>query len=357
MTPRVSVIIPARNAEAYIRESLSSILKQTFSDFELIVIDDGSSDSTSEIVLKLSIDKRVLLIKNPHGGNMSSALNLGISRSSGGYLVRMDADDIALPNRLRTQVDFMDKNPQIVAVGSYVRTFGSSISRTWRFPTAPAGVNAELLFRNPLAHPSVIIRKSAMEKIGGYDTHFQYCQDYALWSRLTCIGQIANIPSVLLKYRRHPSQMGSQYSNELRKNECVRVQNGLFKRLCPDITPKELQVLNNCLLLMLGFDQGTFDQSALIEYRALAKKILTANDCKNIYNPKALLNIVNLVELRLLISMGILTCFQIDNLLNINRGAANKLFLKKLLHISIILQNFQFGKKIIITILDALYYL
>ena len=174
MMPRVSVIIPARNAGSYIYDSLSSILKQSFSNFELIVVDDGSIDNTSEIVLNLSIDKRVRLFKNPEGGNMSSALNLAISHSYGEYLVRMDADDVALPNRLKTQVDFMDNNPDIVAAGSYVRTFGVGISRVWRFPTAPAEVDAELLFRNPIAHPSTIIRKDAIRRVNGYDTDFQY---------------------------------------------------------------------------------------------------------------------------------------------------------------------------------------
>lgn len=356
MMPRVSVIIPARNAGSYIYNSLSSILKQSFSNFELIVVDDGSIDNTSEIVLNLSIDKRVRLFKNPDGGNMSSALNLGISHSCGEYLVRMDADDVALPNRLKTQVDFMDNNPDIVAAGSYVRTFGVGISRVWRFPTAPAEVDAELLFRNPIAHPSTIIRKDAIRRVNGYDTDFQYCQDYALWGRLINIGNITNIPSILLKYRRHPGQMGAQYSHDLRKNECERVQGALMKRLCPNITSQELQILSNCSLLMLGFNLDVFDQSTLNEYRALAKKILTANEYKKIYNPKALSNIVNLVELRILISMEALTHVQIDNLLKINVGKTSSLILKKLLYLSLIFKKFRFGKKIIAIIIDALYY-
>ena len=157
MNPKVTVLMPVYNGGKYIREAIKSILSQSFTDFEFLIIDDGSTDNSVGIVQSFS-DNRIRLIKNNCNIGIAESLNKGIESSKGEYIVRMDADDISFPDRIKKQVAFMDANPEVGVSGTWIKTISSVNECTWFTLSEPDLVRCHLLFGCPLAHPTVILR-------------------------------------------------------------------------------------------------------------------------------------------------------------------------------------------------------
>jgi len=240
MTDFISVIMAAYNAELYIEESIQSILEQISVNFELIVVNDGSVDQTESIIKKIAKnDDRVILINQINQG-LPKSLNNALRIAKGDYIARMDADDIALPDRLYTQLQFLKKNDDINIVGSYLIAFGDGKKRIWKFPICKYECDAMMLFRNPLAHPAIMLRRCVFEMSGVYDDKFAYDQDYELWARASSDHGIANIPKVLLKYRIHESQMGALYTKNNRIESQQKTQLFLLRKL--DLFPTKEQL-------------------------------------------------------------------------------------------------------------------
>lgn len=216
--PAISVVMPAYNAERYIAEAIDSILNQTYSDFELIIVNDGSKDKTEEIILSYS-DNRIKYLKNEANQGICRTLNKGIDAAKGRYIARMDSDDISLPSRLGSQFIFMERHSNIVAAGSDIIIFGEGISPylgTMLHP--PQECKAGLLFNSCFAHPSVIIRKEILEKEHLiYKDEYKGLEDFELWWQLSKYGDLANIHQPLLKYRRHPQQETHHVSDRVEK--------------------------------------------------------------------------------------------------------------------------------------------
>lgn len=199
--PKVTVLMPVYNGEKYLREALESVLNQTFTDFEFLIIDDGSTDSSTEIIRSYS-DPRIRLVQNERNLKLIATLNKGLDLARGEYIARMDCDDISLPQRLARQVEFMEANPEIGVCGSWVKTIGERPGEIWRFHPDPAEIRAELFFRNPMAHPSVILRRSKLKEFNlYYNPHYLHAEDYGLWLECSKLFKLANIPEVLLNYR------------------------------------------------------------------------------------------------------------------------------------------------------------
>ncbi|MCS4166212.1 MULTISPECIES: glycosyltransferase family 2 protein [Sphingobacterium] len=200
MSKLVSVIIPCYNAEKYVEEAVRSIMKQTYLDLEIIVIDDCSTDRTNEILQSLSLeDSRIVFLKNETNLKLIKTLNLGISISKGKFIARMDADDISEPARLGEQVDFLTKNLDYGVVG----TFGNIIKENriiGKFvkPITDWEIKRELYFDSPFIHPSVMVRREIMEN---YDANFYQVEDYVLWVKLSKKTKFYNIPKALINYR------------------------------------------------------------------------------------------------------------------------------------------------------------
>jgi len=200
--PLVSVVMPVYNAAYYLDESIPSILGQSYKNLEFIIINDGSTDNSLNIINKYQLDDiRIILISRENRGLVSS-LNEGIAISTGKYIVRMDADDISHSHRVETQVKFMETNPHIGVCGSWVEVFGNGSKQIGRYATEDRVLKAELLFSSPFAHPTVILRKEIIEKNNlSYNSNFPAAEDYEFWLRCSKVTKFANLPIVLLRYR------------------------------------------------------------------------------------------------------------------------------------------------------------
>ncbi len=175
--------MPVYNGESFLQVTIESLLGQTYTDYELLIVDDGSTDKSQEIIKRFS-DPRIRVLTNPQRLKLSGALNRGIQESSGMYIARMDADDIALPDRLGKQVEFLDANGHIGLCGTWIKRFGTGGGGVEKYFTASDQVKAYALFDCPFAHPSVMFRKDLFVRYGlRYDGSFYPTEDYELWAR------------------------------------------------------------------------------------------------------------------------------------------------------------------------------
>lgn len=209
----VTVLMPVYNAAPFLREAIDSILSQTFRDFELLIINDGSTDQSREIILSYS-DSRIRLLDNPGNIGLIATLNRGIREARGKYIARMDADDVSLPTRLEKQAGTMKADPAIAVHASFVEFINTDSEVTGHWSTDREAVSENeirklLMKTNCIAHPSVMIRKEVVEKYF-YHPKRKGAEDWDLWMRMMAAGErIAKLPEVLLKYRVHPGSVSS----------------------------------------------------------------------------------------------------------------------------------------------------
>jgi len=204
--PKISVIMPNYNAGRFIAEAIESILGQTFQDFEFIIIDDGSTDDSWGIIQNYARkDARIIALKNETNLKICETLNRGLKIAKGGYIARMDSDDVALPERLEIQHQFMEKieNQAIGACGTFCLVIDESgkVLRKKEFPVENEQIKNAFWFRNPIQHSSAIIRKECFDAMGLYDENFVLVEDYDLWMRIGQKFKLHNIPEDCLKYR------------------------------------------------------------------------------------------------------------------------------------------------------------
>ena len=214
--PQVSVVIPVWNGECYLKQAIESILAQDFVDFELIVIDDGSTDRSAEIVTAFAHDPRVALHKQANAG-VVAARNAGLRVAQAEFVAFLDADDIAKRDRLSKQVAYLQANPEVAVVGSHITYFSDKDGdlRTQEFPSNSDQVASALESGNPLAQPAVMLRKSMAIAAGGYRAAFKFgAEDYDLWLRLSEKHPLANLPEVLTLYRIHPDSLTHRLRHE-----------------------------------------------------------------------------------------------------------------------------------------------
>jgi glycosyltransferase involved in cell wall biosynthesis len=235
--PAVSVLLPAYNAERFVRPAIESVCAQTFPDFECLVLDDGSTDQTHSALKSIAAgDPRIRVISRENRG-LVATLNELIGQARGRYLARMDADDLCAPHRFSNQVDFLDSHPECVAVGSNVDFIDPQDRRLKTLHLAPThqGIVEGLLAGNggSMIHPAVMIRATGMSAVNGYRPAFAgYGEDWDLFLRLSTQGTLANLPEILLQYRVHPqsynrTRNASQLDALLRALNVVRSQHGL----------------------------------------------------------------------------------------------------------------------------------
>jgi len=201
----VSVVVPCYNCEKFLRAAIESVLGQSFQDFELILIDDGSTDKTPDILREFSEkDPRVRVLKNEVNRGICVALNKGLDAARGEFICRMDADDIAEPDRLEKQTSFMRAHPGTVVCGSHPILINEQGQETGRrcYDHDPVTIKKNRFLRSPFAHPATMIRRSVLEEHAiRYSARFPYAECYDLWMRLAPFGEFANVDAYLLRYR------------------------------------------------------------------------------------------------------------------------------------------------------------
>ena len=232
----ITVLMPAYNAEKYIAEAIRSVLEQTFPDFELLIINDGSTDNTLTVIRKFN-DPRIRLIECEHRG-VAPTLNHGLYEARGFYIARFDADDICYPERLRTQYDFMQANPDYILIGSeedYIDV-NSEYIFTSKYPAySDAGIRRLDYSVCPFSHVSVMYKKDEVIKEGGYDDHAHTFEDHLLWLKLIKKGKVCNLRQPLVKYRFSPGSVTIDEKwrgRKFRKIKYTCLRKGL-------VTPKE----------------------------------------------------------------------------------------------------------------------
>lgn len=207
LAPALSVVVPVWNAMPYLAVAVTSVLDQSFRDFELVAVDDGSTDGSLDILQTFAArDQRIRVLSRPNTG-IVGALNDGLAAARGEFVARMDADDLCEPPRFERQLAFLRAHPECVCVGSaflYMDAAGYYLKECHR-PTDHATIERELLAGNggAIIHPAAMFRRAAVEQAGGYRPSAQWIEDLDLYLRLARLGRLANLPEVLFKYRLH----------------------------------------------------------------------------------------------------------------------------------------------------------
>jgi len=204
--PKVSVIMPVFNDFKYLRKAINSILCQTYSNFELIIVNDGSNIKVKKIINEYKKYKKIKVIINKKNLGLATSLNKGIRICKGEYIARMDADDYSFKKRLSTQVEFLNQKKNISILGSDAiieRNIQNKFKKNYitNLPSCNRDIKYNLLFKNPIMHSSVMFRKYFIKKIRGYDSNYLRCQDYELWLRARKNFEFFNLKKVLIKYR------------------------------------------------------------------------------------------------------------------------------------------------------------
>lgn len=229
-SPTVTVFMPLYNAEPYVGEAIQSILNQDYRDFELLIINDGSTDG-SVAVVKSFRDPRIRLEHNEANRGLVHTANRGFELARGTFLARMDADDISLSGRLGLQVRFLESHPEIGICGGTIRYFGSQDGKM-RCTCAPDAIQAQLFWGTAFAQPAVMMRRALMDQHAlRYDPKYaRGAEDYALWNAASRCFPMANLPQVLLRYRIHPKSVSKTYA-EAPMNNTLDIIGGNFRRL------------------------------------------------------------------------------------------------------------------------------
>lgn len=279
--PMISVLMPVFNGEKYLAEAIESILNQTFTDFEFIIINDGSTDSTEKIILSYN-DSRISYYKNKINLQLIETLNKGIKLSKGKYIARMDADDISYAKRFEKQLSFMEANKDVDICGTWIKIIGSE-NEIWRPPVNHDEIVAGMLFESMIYHPTVMLKRDKL--LGSkqlYSKEFRHAEDYEFWIRLSRIGfRFANINEPLLEYRIHNNKIGRVYY-EKQKQSTEKV---IIKQMIDlGITTTEKELNSHYSLRELYYN----DNDSLRDISKYMNKLVAYNVKKQIFSEREL---------------------------------------------------------------------
>ena len=300
--PKISVIMPAYNAEKYIKEAMDSILNQTYGDFEFIVLNDCSRDRTEEIILSYE-DDRIVYVKNEQNMGVAATLNKGLGLAKGDYIARMDADDISMPERFAQQVAALDANPKLAVLGTNTEIFNENgtICTGWS-ATNPDQMKVDLLFSCGLAHPSVMMRRQVIQAMGGYDLEFEGMEDYDLWCRVAEEHDVSTLPQILFRYRVH----GAQVTKNPSEKYMQRLRSLKLRQLAQlGISPDSAGVDRFCA------GKRPENEEQILGTAQLYSRMLAANGAKGYYQPVLLERVLRGVILSAAMALGNEACKRI----------------------------------------------
>jgi glycosyltransferase involved in cell wall biosynthesis len=212
LKPRISVLLPVYNAEKYIAEAINSILAQSYQNFELLILNDGSTDNSLSVISEYQDNPLIKIVSHENKG-LIATLNIGIELAQGEYIARMDADDIAYPERFEKQLALFAVNPDLGVCSTSTQNFGAETDETIRSEDNDI-LKMTLLFWPPFAHPAVMMKRALLiENDIRYREAFKHCEDFDLWSQLAPFGDFSNVKEIMLKYRVHPDQVTNSFSD------------------------------------------------------------------------------------------------------------------------------------------------
>lgn len=263
IVPQVSILMPVYNTAPYLCEAMDSILSQTFTDFELIVLDDCSPDNAEEI-LDTYDDPRIVRYKGEKNIGLSNVLNIGLEMARGKYIARMDSDDISLPNRLQVQVNYLEHHPEIDLASVGMQLFGAK-EDVWIREQNFEKVKINALFHSPVLHASSVWRKESFENHGlRFAQEMVPAEDYDMWTRALLKGmRLVNLPDVLYQYRIHGSQ--STLQTEKSAEKCRIVQRNYLKTALPSLSSEHIESFPKRLMpvFFANLKDGFFDKKLL----------------------------------------------------------------------------------------------
>ncbi len=238
--PKVSVVLPVYNCRTYVREAVENVLRQSYRDMELIVVDDGSEDGTSDIVLQLAGCSTVRVVTHDENKGICESLNDGIKLSTGELIAIQHADDISLPGRIETQAAYLDLHPDIDLVAGWIRYVNRKgrkrrddwwLKRIKTVPDDPEVIANTLLEMNVIPHPTVMMRRNVVDTTGLYDPEAFPTEDYDYWLRISETHRIGMVREVLCLYRRHRGQLTrTQKMQRIREKTVDAVQRAKRRR-------------------------------------------------------------------------------------------------------------------------------
>lgn len=284
--PLVTVLLPVYNAELHLAESVESVLGQTFTDFEFLIINDGSTDDSEKQILSYR-DVRIRYHKNEINLGLIATLNKGMELASGKYIVRMDADDICMPDRIQKQVQFMETHPEVGICGCCADVIDKAHLKM-KYDAEDASIRIKMLYQCHMLHPSVIIRKGLIDRYTlRYNPEFIHAEDYELFYRIGNFTKLANLTDTLLLYREHEGSVSRIYK-QTQKDNSLRVIKQEFKDIGIDITEAEVDLfkdlMNSCF---------KFSESELYTVEKLLLKIIFANRHSRILDDSTLVRILS----------------------------------------------------------------
>lgn len=288
-SPTISVVMSVYNADKYLDEAIESILNQTYKDFEFIIINDGSTDKSLEIIEKYkNQDERIVIISRENRGLIAS-LNEGIEKATGKYIARMDADDISLAERFQEQVEFMEKNTAIGVCGTWVEVFGQNRKDTlWKLPSTDEEMKPRLLFSVTFAHPSVMIRKSILDNNKlYYNEDYNAIEDYKMWLDCSKFTEFANIPKVLLKYRYLDTSLSKTADSAKDDSRYISTKK-VFRQVLENLKLDNIDEENR-LHFLIGFNERIAKADIDLKFlNVYLNKLIEANQNTKVFNEKYL---------------------------------------------------------------------
>jgi len=268
--PLVTVLLPVYNAEAYVGEAVQSILVQTCRDFELLIINDGSTDRSLEIIRGFR-DNRIRVINNETNIRLIATLNKGMDLARGKYIARMDADDISLPERLRKQADFMETHPEVGVCGTWFELFGNH-KKIVKYPEKDESIRIMLLYQTPFCHPSVMLRKEVFDRHAvRFLPEFIHAEDYEVWVRIAPYTRFANIPEALLRYRLHEQSVSSAHRSIQETNTCRIIRQAFEKT---GIQPGDEEIM---VFRQVAYSHFKADKQFVQKAESILLRLLAAN--------------------------------------------------------------------------------
>ncbi|MDQ3110739.1 MAG: glycosyltransferase [Bacteroidota bacterium] len=282
--PKLSVILPYYNAEEFLQESISSILNQTFTDFELIIIDDGSTDRSAEIISGQN-DPRIRVIRNEKNYGLIETLNTGFRNAKGEFIARMDADDISRAERFEKQVSFLEKNSAVGVCGTWMHMIHNNKVYKHRYLTSDL-IKSALVFNNPIVHPSVMLRKTILPGDGQvYNPAYPHGEDYALWISLSDKTDFAVIGEPLIEYRAHAQQVSRKF-NDIQRASVKKAQELIFTHLGIHANEAEKEI--HFSLFLEDYEQTKTYYDAVEKWLL---KLVTANEKTKSFDSRAFRNV------------------------------------------------------------------